>query len=108
MTSLYEFNVRSVYPRYSYCMNQALFIQRLQEIGFPDPVEVQRLPNGNLEDHTHPFAVQALVIEGYIDIEIAGKTQRYARGDIFQLSCNELHAERYGPQGVKYLASRKS
>lgn len=89
-------------------MNQTQFILRLQETGFPDPVEVEQSPNGGLENHTHPFAVQALVIEGYIDIEIAGNTQRYARGDIFQLSRNELHAERYGPQGVKYLASRKS
>lgn len=89
-------------------MNQDQFIQRLQETGFPDPVEVQQSPNGGLEDHAHPFAVQALILDGYIDIKIAGKTQRYAQGDIFQLSCNELHAERYGPQGVKYLASRKS
>lgn len=89
-------------------MNRVQFIQRLQETGFPDPIEVQQLPNGGLGDHAHPFAVQALVIEGYIDIKIAGKLQRYAQGDIFQLSCNELHAERYGPEGVKYLASRKS
>jgi quercetin dioxygenase-like cupin family protein len=89
-------------------MNQAQFIQEMQEAGFPDPIEVQQLPNGGLGNHTHPFAVRALVIEGYIDIEIAGNSHRYAQGDIFQLSCNELHAERYGPQGVKYLASRKS
>lgn len=89
-------------------MNQIQFIQKLQEGGFPDPIEVQQAPHGSLDDHTHPFAVQALVVEGYIDIEIAGKTKRYEQGDVFQLSRNELHAERYGPQGVKYLASRKS
>ena len=97
-----------IYPRYIGRMDQIQFIQKLQEVGFPDPVEVQQAPNGRLDDHTHPFAVQALVIEGYIEIAIAGKTKRYAQGDVFQLGFNELHAERYGPQGVKYLASRKS
>lgn len=89
-------------------MNQAQFLQALQESGFPHPVEVQQPPNGQLQNHTHAFAVQALVLEGYIDIEIAGITKRYREGDVFQLAYEELHAEQYGPGGVKYLASRKN
>jgi hypothetical protein len=52
--------------------------------------------------------VQALVVEGFIEIDIAGKINHYAVGDVFQLGFEQLHAERYGPQGVKYLASRKN
>ena len=88
-------------------MNQAQFLQALKEAGFPDPVEVQQPSHGHLQNHLHPFAVQALVLDGYIEIEINGVTQRYNEGDVFQLAYEEVHAERYGPQGVRYLASRK-
>ncbi|WP_114662633.1 cupin [Polynucleobacter necessarius] len=88
-------------------MNQPRFLQALQESGFPHPVEVQQPPNGQLPNHTHAFAVQALILEGYIEIEINGIKTRYNESDVFQLALEELHAERYGLDGVKYLASRK-
>jgi hypothetical protein len=89
-------------------MNTAQFLQSLKEMEYPEPVEVQQPPNGHLGNHTHPFAVQALVLDGYIEIEIAGELKTYAAGDVFRLAYEELHAESYGPQGVKYLASRKN
>jgi len=51
--------------------------------------------------------VQALILDGYIEIDIAGETKKYEVGDVFQLAFEQEHAERYGPQGVKYLASRQ-
>ena len=89
-------------------MNRAEFIQMLQQEGYPDPVEVKQVPNGSLGDHTHPFAVKALVIDGSIDIVIQGSRQTYSAGDIFELEFEELHSESYGPTGVLYLASRRA
>ena len=89
-------------------MNQDQFLKSLKDSGYPEPVEVQQPPNGFLDDHTHPFAVQALVIDGYIEITILGETKKYDVGDVFQLSFEQLHTERYGPHGVRYLASRKN
>lgn len=89
-------------------MNTTQFLKNLKEMEYPVPVEVQQPPNGRLGYHTHPFAVQALVLDGYIEIEIAGELKTYAAGDVFCLAFEELHAESYGPQGVKYLASRKN
>ena len=88
-------------------MNTEQFLQLLRESGFPEPVEVQRVANGHLEIHEHPFAVKALVIEGSIDINIEGTNKSYREGDFFHLSFKQAHAESYGPEGVKYLASRK-
>ena len=88
-------------------MNKEQFIQMLQQEGYPDPVEVKQVPNGSLADHTHPFAVKALVIDGIIDIAIQDDQKTYAVGDVFELSFEELHSESYGPRGVTYLASRK-
>jgi len=87
-------------------MNTAQFIEMLQQEGFPDPVEVKQVPNGSLDEHTHSFAVKALVIDGSIDISIQGDRKTYSIGDVFQLGFQELHSESYGPTGVIYLASR--
>ncbi|MBU3628047.1 cupin [Polynucleobacter sp. AP-Reno-20A-A9] len=88
-------------------MNTEQFQLLLQQDGFPEPVEVQQVPNGQLGNHEHPFEVRALVIEGSIEITINGKSSAYKTGDVFELGFKEVHSESYGPEGVKYLASRK-
>ena len=88
-------------------MNSEQFLRLLHRDGFPEPIEVQQVPNGQMGVHEHPFEVKALVIEGSITIVINGLSQNYSTGDIFQLELLQPHAESYGPQGVKYLASRK-
>jgi hypothetical protein len=87
-------------------MNETQFIEMLQREGYPDPVEVRQVPNGSLTEHTHPFAVKALVIDGSIDISIHGNRKTYSVGDVFRLGFEEPHSESYGPTGVIYLASR--
>jgi quercetin dioxygenase-like cupin family protein len=87
-------------------MNEAQFIEMLQQEDYPDPVEVRQAPNGSLGEHSHPFAVKALVIDGSIDITIQGNRKTYSIGDVFQLGFEEPHSESYGPTGVVYLASR--
>jgi hypothetical protein len=87
-------------------MNTAQFIEMLQQEGYPDPVEVKQAPNGSLGEHTHPFAVKALVLDGSIEISIQGNRKTYSIGDVFQLRFEEFHSESYGPTGVIYLASR--
>ena len=88
-------------------MHKAQFISMLLQDGYPEPVEVSREPLGQLSEHTHLFEVKALVIEGSIDIFIKGTRKQYLPGDIFHLGLEEIRAESYGPQGVRYLASRK-
>jgi quercetin dioxygenase-like cupin family protein len=87
-------------------MVKSEFIHLLIQEGYPEPVEVQQPPNGRLDEHTHPFEVKALVIEGSIDLIINGHSETFMPGDIFELDFEELHAESYGPKGVKYLVSR--
>jgi len=88
-------------------MNIDQFLHLLRQDGFPEPVEVEQAPNGCLGVHEHPFAVKALVIEGWIEIVINGDHQIYKTGEMFQLRLAQEHSESYGPNGVKYLASRK-
>ena len=88
-------------------MNIDQFLHLLQEDGFPEPLEVEQIPNGCLGVHKHSFAVKALVTEGWIEIVIDGIGKTYKAGEMFQLSFEQGHSESYGPNGVKYLASRK-
>ena len=88
-------------------MNTEQFQLLLEREGFPESVEVGQAPYGQLGNHEHPFEVRALVIQGSIDITIHGKSRTYQAGDVFELGFKEVHSESYGPEGVKYLASRK-
>ena len=87
-------------------INQTTFEALLKEKGFPAPVLVER-DAGGLGLHCHDFEPMALVLDGEIEIEVNGKTTVYRFGDIFHLERNQLHSERYGVKGVRYLASRK-
>ena len=89
-------------------MNKEQFLQLLQREGFPAPVEVHQNPNGSLGLHTHPFEVRALVTKGSIQILINGQSTDYHAGEMFQLDFEQAHEESYGPDGVSYLASRRS
>jgi quercetin dioxygenase-like cupin family protein len=89
-------------------MTKAEFIHILMQEGYPDPVVVQREPHESLDDHSHPFEVYALILDGDIELIIEGKSSVYKPGNIFYLGPQELHSERYGKEGVLYLASRRS
>ena len=88
-------------------MNSEQFLQLLRRDGFPEPVEVQQAPKGQLGIHEHPFEVRALVVGGDITIVVDGLSKIYKAGEIFHLEFKQPHAESYGSEGVKYLASRK-
>ena len=76
--------------------------------GFPEPTFVEREADGFLDDHTHPFEVKALVVSGQIDLVVDGVMTSYISGELFHLLENQVHTERYGNNGVQYLASRKN
>ena len=88
-------------------MEQQEFSVLLKDRGFPDPVLVKYPANGSLDQHSHPFEVLGLVIDGAMTFIIDGIQTEYRVGDVFHLSHKQQHAERYGPYGVKYLAGRK-
>jgi len=89
-------------------MNKEEFEKMLAENGVETVVEVVREPNGSLDTHTHPFEAHALILEGEITLVAEGKTIHCKAGDTFRLGANIPHTEQYGPQGVRYLAGRKS
>jgi quercetin dioxygenase-like cupin family protein len=89
-------------------MTKEQFLSMLVLDGFPEPILVEREADGYLDDHTHPFEVKALVVSGQIDLVVDGVRTSYISGELFHLLENQVHTERYGNNGVQYLASRRN
>ena len=83
------------------------FSRQLRLAGFGEIVVVEREPNGRLDEHSHPFESQALILAGEISLRVAGRESCYRAGDVFHLDNGQQHVEWYGPQGVRYLVGRK-
>jgi AraC-like ligand binding domain len=76
--------------------------------GFEDVAERRWDPGVEVPVHTHPFAVQALVVQGSIVLSCRGQQLELKPGDRFELAFEEPHAERYGPEGATYWVARRS
>jgi len=60
-----------------------------------------------LEEHTHPFEVQARVTRGEVWLTCGGHTRHLQAGEGFELERGVPHAERYGPQGATFWVARR-
>lgn len=76
--------------------------------GFDEVLERRWDPGTVLDTHTHPFAVQALVVDGEMWLTVDGQTQHLRTGDPFVLDREVPHAERYGAQGATYWVARRN
>ncbi len=84
------------------------FAQSARARGFDEVLERAWAPDTVLPEHTHPFAVEALVVQGQMWLTVAGQTQSLARGDTFALERDVPHDERYGPEGATYWVARRN
>lgn len=79
---------------------------RLAE-GFDEVLVREWAPGQVLETHTHPFAVQALVVRGELTLHCGGEARRIAAGSGFTLEREAPHAEHYGPEGATFWVARR-
>jgi quercetin dioxygenase-like cupin family protein len=59
-------------------------------------------------DHTHDWDACVMVIGGEITMTRGGKAQTFQVGDRCAVAAGEVHAEHVGPQGVAYIAGRRT
>ncbi len=83
------------------------FASASRAAGFEEVAERCWDPGVEIATHTHPFAVQALVVQGEMVLSCRGQDLALKAGDRFVLGFEEPHAERYGPQGATYWAARR-
>jgi len=88
-------------------MQRDAFLDMLASEGFPEPLLVIR-EHGAMASHAHRFEAKALIVAGEMHIRVDdGEEKHYLVGDVFHLGVGVAHTERYGPEGVHYLAGRK-
>ena len=88
-------------------MDTTGFEARLEREGYPEIRTNALQPNCHNAEHSHPFDVLALVLEGDITLTIEGRARTYRAGDEFTMKAGCAHVEDVGPQGVKYLVGRR-
>ena len=75
--------------------------------GFDEVIERVWQPATVLHEHTHPFAVRALVVKGEMWLTVGENVRHLMPGDEFTLARDVAHAERYGPEGATYWVARR-
>jgi hypothetical protein len=83
------------------------FEARARGRGFDAVLERHWNPLTVLDLHTHPFAVEALVVAGEMWLTVGGHTRHMRVGDTFELGREVPHAERYGSEGATYWVARR-
>lgn len=81
--------------------------QALQQ-GFDEVLTREWAPDAVVAQHTHPFAVQALMVRGDLWLTANGVTRHLRAGDRFSLDPEVPHAERYGSEGATFWVARRS
>ena len=76
--------------------------------GFDEVLERRWAPGAVLETHSHPFDVDALVVQGEMWLAVAGVSRHLEPGHTFTLNSGQAHAERYGPDGATYWVARRT
>jgi len=76
--------------------------------GFDEVLVREWAPLTVLDTHTHPFAVQAIVVAGEMWLTEGERTRHLVVGDTFELACDVPHAERYGAAGATYWVARRN
>ncbi len=76
--------------------------------GFTEVLERHWEPNVVIDEHTHPFSVDALVVQGEMWLRCGAETRHLKPGDRFALEREAMHAEHYGPEGATYWVARRA
>ena len=88
-------------------MDRDRFEARLKAEGYPEIRTNELPPDRRNPEHSHPFDVLALVLEGEIALTVDGETSTYRAGDEFSMKAGCPHIESIGPAGVRYLVGRR-
>lgn len=83
------------------------FAAESRAAGFEEVLERKWPANKVLDTHTHPFSVQALVVQGEMWLTIGDSTQHLRAGERFALDQGVPHAERYGAEGATFWVARR-
>ena len=87
-------------------MDRQTFEAELKRDGYD--VAINTTPGVKVNpEHSHPFDVRAMVVQGAITMTSGSESVTYKQGDAWDLARGCLHSESYGPEGAVVLFGRK-
>ena len=86
----------------------AEFEAQARALGFDDVLERVWPAGREVPTHTHPFEVNALVVQGEMWLSCGSETRHLIPGDRFALAMGAPHAERYGAEGATFWVARRN
>jgi quercetin dioxygenase-like cupin family protein len=88
-------------------MDRQVFETELKRDGYDEIVTgTTQGPRHNAE-HSHPYDVKAMVVDGAITLAWEGNTQTFRSGEVFTMARGCPHTETFGPEGAVTLVGRK-
>jgi len=83
------------------------FEAEAKRLGFDEVLVREWKPGQVMDTHTHPFAIDALVVRGEFTLHCGGEQRLVKAGDNFELAREVPHAEHYGPEGATFWVARR-
>lgn len=87
-------------------MDAAAFEAELRRDGY-EVVHRDLQPGVAVPEHSHPWDVRLLVLEGEITVECDGERKTCGASETFSLEAGRRHSELHGPRGVRLIAGRR-
>lgn len=79
----------------------------MTSLGYDETVVREWQPLQQVGDHSHPFDVKAMVVQGEMFLTCGDATRHLLAGDSFDLVRDEPHSERYGAEGATFWVGRR-
>ncbi len=88
-------------------MDRQVFEAELKREGYDEILAGNTPGPKHNAEHSHPYDVKAMVIDGAITLAWEGKTQTFRPGEVFTMARGCPHTETFGPEGAATLVGRK-
>ena len=77
--------------------------------GYDEVIQREWPPGTRLEEHTHPFEANGIVVSGVMSLSVEGEPPRTLHpGDTYHVFAGIRHVESYGNEGATVWAARKN
>lgn len=84
------------------------FSKVMRAAGYDQVIERVWEPHRTLAEHTHPYDVNVLIVQGEVVLTIKGEEpKKLVAGESLQVPANMPHTEQYGSAGATFWAARK-
>lgn len=83
------------------------FSERARAQGYDEVLERVWPPGHEVQEHSHPFDADLLVVHGEFWLGMDGQERHLRPGESCEVPRGLRHTERYGPEGATFWVARR-